>query len=297
MCISRLTPHPARAGVVFALAGACDRRGEPFLAAAPTLFRTTDGGRTWTAAAKGLSSVLDEVSAIAPSESAPDTVYVKSRTSLWRSLDGGATAARIGSLLAGPTGPDDLLVVDPKQKDVLYMSHGGTFSKSTDGGETFRRPRAAAAAVDRSRGQAAPRLAGRFAGAACEPDRAGHVRDEPRRWRHVAAPSGAGPARRADVRVPHRREALLSHRYRSPLHDHRRVGLGDAARGRSLRALTDARGDGLLAASVDPRACDDVVLSGEVVWSSTDGGKTPRGDHHGASPIATSTPSRSVRPP
>lgn len=122
------------------------------------LFRTTDGGKTWTKV--GFDSV-ERIAKIALNPRNPDVVFVAALGALWsdsphrglyRSTDGGKTFSRV-LYVDEKTGCADV-VVDPADPSIVYaamwqfrrkaytFSSGGPGSglyKSTDGGMTWRK--------------------------------------------------------------------------------------------------------------------------------------------------------------
>src|SRR5690348_14018660 len=110
------------------------------------IFKSTDGGNTWTKLTKGLPDVQQALLRIAPSE--PNRLYAsvasgeEGKVDLYRSDDAGASwyrmtkdprpAARIGG------GDLPQLAVDPKNADIVY-SDTPVLWKSVDGGKTWTR--------------------------------------------------------------------------------------------------------------------------------------------------------------
>jgi photosystem II stability/assembly factor-like uncharacterized protein len=108
------------------------------------IFKSTDGGSTWTKLTKGLPDVQQALVAIAPSQ--PNRLYAsvasgeEGEVDLYRSDDAGASwhkmtkdprpAARIGG---GDLPP---LAIDPKNPDIVY-SNTPVLWKSVDGGKTW----------------------------------------------------------------------------------------------------------------------------------------------------------------
>lgn len=117
------------------------------------IYRSTDGGETWTKLTEGLPSEYIGKSSVAIARSNPRRVYALIEAGdgtlgppggvhggLFRSDDSGATWTRVSNqpgLLNRPfyyTYVD----VDPRNADVVYVNNE-TFWKSTDGGATFTR--------------------------------------------------------------------------------------------------------------------------------------------------------------
>lgn len=98
------------------------------------LFKTTDGGTTWT---KLFDTFIGRYfSQIVVNYSNPDIVYVASDVNVYKSTNAGLnwSNTRCGSLV-------NCLIMDPANTQVLYASLGGTgtnsIKKSTDGGTTW----------------------------------------------------------------------------------------------------------------------------------------------------------------
>ena len=107
------------------------------------IFKSTDGGSTWTMLTKGLpDGVIQANLSISPS--APDKLFasVASTTgvNLYRSDDAGAnwTVATTDARPSGRIGGGDLPVprIDPKNPDVIYVASTVAW-KSTDGGKSW----------------------------------------------------------------------------------------------------------------------------------------------------------------
>lgn len=93
------------------------------------VFKTTDGGNSWTAANKGLvaTSVLDVV--VDPHT--PTTAYAGGNRGVFKTTDQGASWTRIN---VGLTHPAYRLAIDPRTPDTLYGGTGNGVFKSIDGG-------------------------------------------------------------------------------------------------------------------------------------------------------------------
>jgi photosystem II stability/assembly factor-like uncharacterized protein len=109
------------------------------------IFKSTDGGTTWTQLRDGLPPRIGRAE-VAVSRSNPQIVYayadVKSKSSesgaLYRSADGGARFARVNDADEIAQRGDDLvsLAVDPTDSNVVYLTNTSTY-RSTDGGKTM----------------------------------------------------------------------------------------------------------------------------------------------------------------
>ncbi len=146
---------PFRGGRTVAASGVPGRPHEYYIGAVDGgVFKTTDGGRTWT-------PIFDDqptasIGAIAVAPSAPDTVYVGSGESrqrpdlsvgdgIYKSTDGGAHWTHLGLRDGQQIGK---IVVDPRDANRLFVAVLGHpygpnpergIYRSTDGGATFAR--------------------------------------------------------------------------------------------------------------------------------------------------------------
>jgi len=101
------------------------------------VFKTTDGGTTWTAATEGLGSRYTFELAIDPQT--PSTVYAIAGGPvyscctglLYKTTDGGASWAVLNDFQT------NVILVDPQTPSTLYASGGSGVRKSTDGGATW----------------------------------------------------------------------------------------------------------------------------------------------------------------
>lgn len=106
-----------------------------------SVFRSTDGGRTWKRIDTRFGEVLDKLGPIAIAPSAPNRVYTAVQDSgglILRSNDNGGTWSVVGSP-AGAGAYDTKLVVDPRDENVLYLAYGNTVARSTSGGSNWAR--------------------------------------------------------------------------------------------------------------------------------------------------------------
>src|SRR5215831_7420598 len=110
-----------------------------YLANRQGLFKTTDGGATWTTANSGLDD--NQINTIVIDPTNADAVYAGTYGGLFKSTDAGMTWNQIGSLLC-PT----ILIIAPDNPQTLYSASGydcydycTTVFKSTDGGLNWNR--------------------------------------------------------------------------------------------------------------------------------------------------------------
>jgi photosystem II stability/assembly factor-like uncharacterized protein len=108
------------------------------------IYKSTDGGDTWTKLAGGLPHELFGRSNVAISNVNPSRIYALIEAApgsgLYRSEDAGITWTLINGSRNLYTRPFyyTTLAVDPNNADIVYVGNEGWF-KSTDGGKTFRR--------------------------------------------------------------------------------------------------------------------------------------------------------------
>ena len=108
------------------------------------IYKSTDGGDTWTKLAGGLPHELFGRSNVAISAASPGRIYAlieaKPGGGLYRSDDAGATWSLVNGSASLITRPFyyDTIGVDPNNADIVWVGDEGWF-KSTDGGKTFRR--------------------------------------------------------------------------------------------------------------------------------------------------------------
>src|SRR5207249_3977118 len=100
------------------------------------VFKSTDGGESWSIVNTGLHAPV--VGALAIDPKVPSTVYAGTGTAgAFKSTDGGASWSAVF------TGPSNLsvgvrdLAIDPQTPNTLYASNGGDVFKSTDGASSW----------------------------------------------------------------------------------------------------------------------------------------------------------------
>ena len=109
------------------------------------IFKSTDGGTTWTQLRDGLPARIGRAE-VAISRTNPQVVYayadVKSKGSesgaLYRSADGGAHFGRVNDADEIAQRGDDLvsIAVDPADSNIVYLTNTSTY-RSTNGGKTM----------------------------------------------------------------------------------------------------------------------------------------------------------------
>ncbi len=138
--------QPGNPDVVFAWMARLERKPWTIISGSSEggLYKSTDGGDTWTKVTSGLPSGLIGKGNIAVTAAKPNRLYAlieaKPGGGVYRSDDAGASWTRVDSTGAIMQRPFyyTVLVADPTNADVVY---GGAeqFFKSTDGGRTFTR--------------------------------------------------------------------------------------------------------------------------------------------------------------
>lgn len=141
LAVSTLAMDPADPAVLYAGTGegfAPGSEGEGNMVRGAGIFKTTDGGATWTRLAATGGPDFHYVNKLVVSPLDSRRVYAATQTGVWRSRDGGATWQRILELERQPTGCLDLaLRSDQPARDVLFASCGGS-----EGGAVYRNRKA-----------------------------------------------------------------------------------------------------------------------------------------------------------
>jgi uncharacterized protein (TIGR03437 family) len=100
------------------------------------VFKSTDGGVTWTAINNGISSnpngSINLQGGVWVEPSSPNVIFAAGDGMLFRSADGGNTWTGVT-----PSGFPNALVFDPFTAGVLYLATNTAIAKSTDNGQTF----------------------------------------------------------------------------------------------------------------------------------------------------------------
>jgi len=87
---------------------------------APFLYRTTDGGKTWTSIASNLPEE-SPVKVVREDSKNPKVLYVGTEFGLWSTVDGGRTWFKLGEL---PTVAVDDIVMQERDRDLVVATHG-----------------------------------------------------------------------------------------------------------------------------------------------------------------------------
>ena len=108
-----------------------------YAASSGGVFRTTDGGGTWTLSSNGITEMF-EIKSVAVDPTNPSIVYAgnsDSQFSLFRSTDGGATwTSRSTNLSAGTV---NAIAIEPANPSTIYLGSPVGIWKSTDGSATW----------------------------------------------------------------------------------------------------------------------------------------------------------------
>ncbi|HEY2824758.1 MAG TPA: hypothetical protein VGI83_04365 [Gemmatimonadales bacterium] len=108
--------------------------------AAGGVFKSIDGGVTWTQLAGGLPKISNITSIAVAMNTNAQRVYLETNLSFFRSDDGGATWKQMDStdrrVRNGQGGYNTGVFVDPKNPDIVYSFNTASY-KSTDGANTF----------------------------------------------------------------------------------------------------------------------------------------------------------------
>jgi len=137
--------QPGNSNVIFACMWHGQRKPWTIISGAREggIFKSTNGGDTWTKLAGGLPNELFGRSNVAISAASPNRIYAlieaKPGSGLYRSEDAGATWSLVNGSSNIITRPFyyTTLGVDPNNPDVVWVGDEGWF-KSTDGGKSFR---------------------------------------------------------------------------------------------------------------------------------------------------------------
>ena len=141
--------QPGSPNVIFASIWRGERRPWTIISGAKEggIYKSTDGGDTWTKLGGGLPNELFGRSNVSIPAVAPSRIYAlieaKPGGGLYRSDDAGATWTLVNGSQSIWTRPFyyTTLEADPNNADVVYVGNEGWF-KSTDGGRTFRNAQA-----------------------------------------------------------------------------------------------------------------------------------------------------------
>ncbi len=106
------------------------------------LFRSTDGGRSWSRVDNGVGRTYAWLGMIVLAPSTPATVYMAVRDSqgqILRSTDNGSTWSLVSTLEGGAYGDNARIAVHPRDANILYAALAAVVYQSTDGGVSWTR--------------------------------------------------------------------------------------------------------------------------------------------------------------
>lgn len=127
IAVSTLAMSPKNPDVLYAGTGEGYFNGDSLRGGG--IFKTADGGATWTQLAGTTSSDFHYVNKIVVSATRPSRLYAATRTGVWRSLNAGATWTRVLDVDA-LGGCLDLAIRTDRAADIVFASCG-TFDQAT----------------------------------------------------------------------------------------------------------------------------------------------------------------------
>jgi len=125
--ITRIAVHPFDSQIV--LAGAAGKG----------IFKSSDGGNTWTLCFSKASQDANEVLAINFAPSQPQIIYAGTKSGVYKSMDGGESWESAGGMGLGATAEVHDLIVSPTDPDVIYLATKRGVFGTTDGGKQWQR--------------------------------------------------------------------------------------------------------------------------------------------------------------
>jgi hypothetical protein len=93
------------------------------------LYRSSDGGQTWSPANAGMQTT--QIFAIAVDPTNAQLVYISTSTAFFKSADGGTTWTQLAAYGGGP------IAMDPVHVHSLYVSSAADIMRSVDGGTSW----------------------------------------------------------------------------------------------------------------------------------------------------------------
>ncbi len=126
--VSGIAIHPNDSNII--LIGTGD--DDAYMTPAKGIFKSTDGGQTWTLLGTGLQNGLDYISDIIIHPSHPDTIVAATGSGIIRSNDGGLNWQKVLN------GRSRSLRIHPTNPDIFYTTaNSGEFWRSTDAGANW----------------------------------------------------------------------------------------------------------------------------------------------------------------
>ena len=141
--VASIAIDPQNPGTIYAGTQACFQpSGSPGfvpggenLCFRPGVFKSTNGGASWTAASAGLpwdSETFGIITALAVDPQNSNTVYAAARKGVFKTTNGGTSWNRLADLLAGTT-----LFIDPQSPNTIYLASWNGIYKTTNGGANW----------------------------------------------------------------------------------------------------------------------------------------------------------------
>ncbi|HET7620053.1 MAG TPA: hypothetical protein VFK20_16215 [Vicinamibacterales bacterium] len=142
--VTDMAMNPKNPDVIYAAALQRRRAVGQLIGGGPesALYKTTNGGRTWTKLTKGLPSVEMGRIGLGIDPRNPNRVYAlvtaqKNQGGFYRSDDAGATWTRTSDYKGGDPGYYNEIFVDPNVPDTIWSPQTNIY-RSQDGGKTFK---------------------------------------------------------------------------------------------------------------------------------------------------------------
>jgi photosystem II stability/assembly factor-like uncharacterized protein/uncharacterized membrane protein YgcG len=99
------------------------------------VYRSNDGGQSWSAANSGMTSSAVLHLAVSPTDA--NVVYASTDTTMQKSTDGGTSWAPLLPFATGTSANSGMLAIDPAHPQILYAGTYGRISRSVDAGTTW----------------------------------------------------------------------------------------------------------------------------------------------------------------
>jgi len=125
--ITRIAVHPFDSQIV--LAGAAGKG----------IFKSSDGGATWTLCFSKASQDANLVLAINFAPSQPQIIYTGTRSGVYKSMDGGESWETAGGMGLGATVEVRDLIISPTDPDMVYLATERGVFGTMDGGNQWQR--------------------------------------------------------------------------------------------------------------------------------------------------------------
>ena len=99
------------------------------------VYRSADGGQSWSAANSGMTSSAIEHLVVSPINA--NVVYASTDTTMQKSTDGGTTWTTLLPFGTGPAANSGTLAIDPVHPQIIYAGTYGNITRSVDAGTTW----------------------------------------------------------------------------------------------------------------------------------------------------------------